>query len=78
LINTANDLFAIHVADDLCCGHACITIHGGSSVLLVKTLVYHNLGTLVLYPSEDPPQLLEVSHPDRWLFTPLAFSGLNS
>ena len=47
-------------------------------MVLVKTLAYHTLGTLMPYPSEDPPRLLEVSLPDRWLFMPLAFSGLNS
>jgi hypothetical protein len=34
--------------------HSCITIHGGSSVVFVKTLVNHPLGTLMPYPSEDP------------------------
>jgi hypothetical protein len=47
-------------------------------MVLVKTLVYHTLGTLMPYPSEDPPRLLEVSLPDRRLFMPLAFSGLIS
>jgi len=74
----SDDLFAIHGADDLSCVHSCITIHGGSSMVLVKTLVYHTLGTLMPYPSEDPPRLLKASLPDRRLFMPLAFSGLNS
>jgi hypothetical protein len=47
-------------------------------MVLVKTAVYHTLGTLMPYPSEDPPRLLEVSLPDRRLFMLLAFSGLNS
>jgi hypothetical protein len=72
------DLFAAHGADDLSCVHSCITIHSGSSMVLVKTAVYHAMGTLMPYPSEDPPQSLEVSLPDRRLFMLLAFSGLNS
>jgi hypothetical protein len=47
-------------------------------MVLVKTLVYHTLGTLMPYPSEDPPRLLKVSLPDRRLFMPLVLSGLNS
>jgi hypothetical protein len=39
---------------DLSGVHSCITIHNGSSVVFVKTLVYHTLGTLMPYPSEDP------------------------
>jgi|GEM_PF-3215704 len=31
-----------------------LAVHGGSSVVLVKTVVYHTLGTLMPYPSEDP------------------------
>jgi hypothetical protein len=47
-------------------------------MVLVKTLVYHTLGTLMPYPSEDPPRLLKISLPDRRLFMLLAFSGLIS
>jgi hypothetical protein len=47
-------------------------------MVLVKTVVYHTLGTLMPYPSEDPPRLLEGSLPDKRLFMLLAFSGLNS
>jgi hypothetical protein len=47
-------------------------------MVLVKTAVYHAMGTLMPYPSEDPPRSLEVSLPDRRLFMLLAFSGLNS
>jgi hypothetical protein len=47
-------------------------------MVLVKTLVYHTLGTLMPYPSEDPPRLLKAFLPDRRLFMPLAFSGLIS
>jgi len=54
----AYDLLAIHGADDLSCVHSCITIHDGSSMVFVKTAVYHALGTLMPYPSEDPPRLL--------------------
>jgi hypothetical protein len=50
------DLQAIHGANDLSGVHSCITIHDGSSVVFVKTLVYHALGTLMPYPSEDPPR----------------------
>jgi len=47
-------------------------------MVFVKTAVYHALGTLMPYPSEDPPRLLKVSLRDRRLFMPLAFSGLDS
>jgi hypothetical protein len=47
-------------------------------MVLVKTAVYHAMGTLMPYPSEDPPQSLKGSLPDRRLFVLLAFSGLNS
>ena len=49
-------LLAIHGADDLCGVHSCITIYSGSSMVLVKTAVYHAMGTLMPYPSEDPPR----------------------
>src|SRR5664279_315781 len=71
-------LLAVQRTDDLSCMHSCITIHGGSSMVFVKTLVYHVLGTLMPYPSEDPPRLLKAALPDRRLFIPLAFSGLVS
>jgi hypothetical protein len=47
-------------------------------MVLVKTLVYHTLGTLMPYPSEDPPRLLKDSLPDRRLFVLLALNSLNS
>jgi hypothetical protein len=47
-------------------------------MVLVKTLVYHTLGTLMPYPSEDPPRLLKASLPDKRPFMHLAFSGLIS
>jgi hypothetical protein len=47
-------------------------------MVLVKTAVYHAMGTLMPYPSEDPPRLLEGSLPDKRPFMLLAFSGLNS
>jgi hypothetical protein len=47
-------LLAVHGADDLPGVHSCITIHSGSSMVFVKTAVYHALGTLMPYPSEDP------------------------
>jgi hypothetical protein len=47
-------------------------------MVLVKTAVYHAMGTLMPYPSEDPPRLLEVSLPDRRRLMPSAFSGFNS
>jgi hypothetical protein len=47
-------------------------------MVLVKTAVYHAMGTLMPYPSEDPPRLLEVSRPDRRRFMPSAFSSLVS
>ena len=53
-----HDLQAIHGADDLSSVHSCITIHDGSSVVFVEAVVYHALGTLIPYPSEDPPQSL--------------------
>jgi hypothetical protein len=56
-----NNLQAIHGADDLSGVHSCTTIHGGSSMVFVKTVVYHALGTLMPYPSEDPPRLSGLS-----------------
>jgi hypothetical protein len=47
-------------------------------MVLVKILVYHTLGTLMPYPLEDPPRLLEASLPDGRLFMLLAFIGLIS
>ena len=47
-------------------------------MVLVKTAVYHAMGTLMPYPSEDPPRLLEVSRPDRRQLMLLAFSSLVS
>jgi hypothetical protein len=47
-------------------------------MVFVKTAVYHALGTLMPYPSEDPPRLLKISLLDRRLFMPGAFSGLVS
>jgi hypothetical protein len=49
-------LQAVHGADHLSSVHTRITIHDGSSVVFVKTVVYHLLGTLMPYPSEDPPR----------------------
>jgi hypothetical protein len=46
----SHDLSAVHRADDLSGVHSCITIHDGSSVVFVKTVVYHDLGTLMPYP----------------------------
>lgn len=47
-------------------------------MVFVRTVVYHATGTLMLYPSEDPPRLLEAPLPDRRLPMPSAFSELNS
>lgn len=52
-----HDLLAVHGADELSCTHAWITIHDGSSTVFVKTTVYHALGALMPYPSEDPSPL---------------------
>jgi len=71
-------LQAIHGADELSCAHSCITIQSGSAMVLVKTAFYHAMGTLMPYPSEDPPRLLEVCLPDRRQFMLLAFSSLVS
>ncbi len=43
-------------------------IHDGSSVVFVKTVVYHALGTLMPYPSEDPPQFSGDFSTDQRLF----------
>jgi hypothetical protein len=45
-------------------------------MVFVKTVVYHALGTLMPYPSEDPPRLLEISLPERRLFMLLVFNAL--
>jgi len=47
-------------------------------MVLVKTAVYHAMGTLMPYPSEDPPRLLKISLSDRRLFMLLALNSLNS
>jgi hypothetical protein len=52
-----NKLLAVHGADDLSGAHSCITIHEESSVVFVKTLDYHTLGTLMPYPSDDSPRV---------------------
>ena len=50
-----DNLQTVHRTNDLACTHSSITIHDGSSVVFVKTWVYHILGTLMPYPSEDQP-----------------------
>jgi hypothetical protein len=47
-------------------------------MVFVKTVVYHALGTLMPYPSEDPPPTTRVLILDGRLFVLVAFSGLTS
>jgi hypothetical protein len=47
-------------------------------MVFVKTVVYHALGTLMPYPSEDPPRLHGTSLLDKRLFRLSALNSLSS
>jgi len=47
-------------------------------MVFVKTVVYHALGTLMPYPSEDPPCLHGTSLLDKRLFRLSALNSLSS
>ncbi len=46
----AYDLHAVDGAENFSGVHACSTIHDGSPMVFVKTVVYHALRTLMPYP----------------------------
>ena len=72
----ADNLLAVEGADDLPGAHCCIHVHDEFSVVFVRTAVDHALGTLMPYPSEDPPRSLEAPHLEWSVFHRYAQSRL--